>query len=63
MWWGVAISSVLPLSGHYYLLVGALVNNLMFVFISVPMADKRQAKKIGFSEYKKQTRMFLPIKK
>ena len=41
----------------WYLLVGALLNTLMFLFISIPMADKRQARKPGFEEYKKETRL------
>ncbi len=28
---------------------------------NIPMADKRQARKEGFAEYKKQTRMLLPV--
>ena len=63
MWWGIGLYSVLAMRNYPYLLVGALVNTLMFVFISVPMADKRQSKKPGFEEYKKETRVFLPVKK
>jgi hypothetical protein len=47
----------------WYLLLGAVLNTLLFLCISIPMADKRQSKKDGFAEYKKQTRMLLPIKK
>ena len=62
MWWGVGGASVVCLGGSYFwLFAGALVNTLMFLFISIPMADKRQARKAGFAEYKKQTRMLLPI--
>ena len=60
MWWGVAVSAVFTVGG-WYLIAGALVNTLMFLFVSIPMADKRQAKKDGFEEYKRQTRMLLPI--
>jgi hypothetical protein len=47
----------------WYLASGAVINTLMFLFVSIPMADKRQAKKEGFSQYKSSTRMLLPIKK
>ena len=58
MWWGIGLSSVAALGWQrYYLLVGAALNTLMFLFISIPMADKRQARKPGFEEYKKATRM------
>ena len=35
----------------------------MFMVVSIPMADKRQSRKEGFDQYKKETRMLLPIKK
>lgn len=63
MWWGVALSVLVCNVNLWYLCFGALLNTLMFLFISVPMADKRQSKKDGFAEYKAETRMLLPIKK
>lgn len=63
MWWSIALLVVLTLNNYWYFLTGATVNTLMFLVVSIPMADKRQSKKEGFSEYKKATRMLLPIKK
>ena len=63
MWWGMALAFICALPSAWYLGVGALVNTLMFLFISIPMADKRQGKKQGFNEYKTATRILLPIKK
>ncbi len=57
MWWGVGLACVTALGEKWWLLAGALVNTLMFLFISIPMADKRQSRKPGFEEYKKATRM------
>ena len=57
MWWGIGLASVISLGGPWWLLAGALVNTLMFLFVSIPMADKHQARKPGFEEYKKNTRM------
>lgn len=58
MWWGIGLACVAALGWQrFYLLAGALVNTLMFLFISIPMADKRQSRKPGFDEYKKSTRM------
>ena len=61
MWWGVgfAVLSVMP--ERWWLLAGALANTLMFIFISIPLADGRQSKKPQWAEYKSQTRMLLPI--
>lgn len=63
MWWGVALACVCVLPRYWYLIAGALANTLLFLFISIPLADKRQSRKEGFGEYRAQTRMLLPIKK
>lgn len=64
MWWSIFIMSILSLDGNYFLIIGTIVNTLMFLFVSIPMAENHQAsRKPGFSEYKKETRMLLPIKK
>ena len=57
MWWSVGLACFFTLDMKLTLLTGALVNTLMFLFISIPMADKRQSRKPGFEEYKKATRM------
>lgn len=63
MWWGVALSLVCVLPQYWYLCAGALINTLMFLFVSIPMAENRQSEKPGFAEYKARTRMLLPIRK
>ena len=63
MWWGVGLAVVLALPEAWYLLFGALANTLLFLVVSIPMADKRQSRKDGFEQYKRETRMLLPIKK
>lgn len=57
MWWSVGLACFFTQDMKLTLLTGALVNTLMFLFISIPMADKRQSRKPGFEEYKKATRM------
>ena len=63
MWYGVFFMMLAVLPNYYYLFIGALVNMLMFLFISIPMAEKRQSAKEGFDLYKKNTHMLLPIPK
>lgn len=64
MWWGIGLLSVFSLMNHFYLLAGAICNTLLFLFISIPLAENHQAKrKEGFDQYKNETRMLLPIKK
>ena len=63
MWWGVGLCVVCVMPQRWYLLAGALLNTLMFLVISIPMADKRQSAKAGFEEYRQTTHMLLPFKK
>lgn len=64
MWWGVYLMMLVNLPNCWYLGVGALVNTLMFLCISIPMAEKRLAQyKPEFAAYRRRTRMLLPIKK
>ena len=63
MWWGIGLAVVCAAPQAWYLLLGALLNTVLFLVVSIPMADNRQSRKEGFTEYKKQTRMLLPIKK
>jgi steroid 5-alpha reductase family enzyme len=63
MWWGVGLSVVCAAPHAWYLLGGALANTVLFLAVSIPLAEGRQSRKPGYAEYKKQTRMLLPIKK
>lgn len=64
MWWSIALLAIFALQGYYWLMIGATVNTLMFIFISIPMAENHQReRKEGFDEYKRETRMLLPIYK
>ena len=63
MWWGIALAVLASVPNAVYLLIGAALNTLLFLFVSIPMADGRQSRKGGFAEYKAQTRMLLPIPK
>ncbi|MBQ7907353.1 MAG: DUF1295 domain-containing protein [Clostridia bacterium] len=62
MWWGVGGACAIANPSMWFLLLGALINTMLFAFVSIPMAEKRQAKKEGFLEYKKETNYLLPIK-
>lgn len=62
LWWCLGISFVFAMPEYWYLLFGALANNIMFLAVSIPMADKRQGRKDGFCEYKRQTNMLIPVK-
>ena len=61
MWWGVYLAVLFTRPDLWYLFIGALINTLMFLFISIPMADKRQSQKDGWKERKAQTHALLPF--
>lgn len=63
MWWGMALAFICVMPERWYLIAGAVANTLLFLCVSIPLADGRQSRKEGFAEYKKQTRMLLPIRK
>lgn len=63
MWWGIALAVVCTFPDRWYLCAGAFANTVLFLTVSIPMADNRQSAKPGFAEYKKQTRKLLPIPK
>lgn len=59
-WWGIYLLMLSLNDNMWVLLLGPMLNTLMFVFISVPLAEKRQIKKNpAYLEYKKTTNTFL----
>ncbi len=62
MWWNIALA-VFAAGKNWLLLTGALCNTLLFLCVSIPLADGRQSQKPGWLEYKRHTRMLLPIYK
>ena len=63
MWWGIGLSTAFACDFSVLYLVGASLNTLLFLFVSIPLADGKLAKKEGFIEYKKRTRALIPLKK
>ncbi|MBR3804545.1 MAG: DUF1295 domain-containing protein [Clostridia bacterium] len=63
MWWGVGLSCAFASRFSVLYLLGAVLNTILFLSVSIPMADGRQSKKDGFIEYKKRTRALIPLKK
>ena len=63
MWWGVYLIMLSAAPQMWALGAGALVNTLMFLFISIPMADKRNRReRRGFDEYLRETNSLLPFR-
>jgi steroid 5-alpha reductase family enzyme len=63
MWWGVYIVMLSSSPEMWSFGLGPLVNTLMFVFVSIPMADKHnREKRPGFDEYVHETNNLLHFK-
>lgn len=60
IWFGVAMILIIHNYNYWYLIAGAIVNLLMFLFISIPMEEKHMAEyKPGLKEYQKRVHMLL----
>ena len=66
IWFGVAFVLIIARFNYWYFLAGALVNLLMFLFISIPMEENHfKEYKPDYEQYKKETHalLILPNKK
>ena len=62
MWWGVYAIVVALNPSLWFVFFGALANTLMFMVISIPMAERRLASyKPGFRDYVDETWMVVPL--
>lgn len=66
IWFGVALTVILTIPQYWYFFVGAIINLLMFIFISIPMEEKHLKEyKKDYDKYLKTTSplLILPKKK
>lgn len=62
MWWGVYVTVISLNPNLWFVFFGALINTLMFMVISIPMAERRLASyKAGFRDYVDETWMVVPL--
>lgn len=61
-WWGIYLFLLSVSPGYWWTIFGPLCNNLMFIYISIPMMEKRQmGNKPGYAGYMESTNMLLPL--
>ncbi len=61
-WYGVLAIFLVHDFSNWYFMVGAILINLLFLFISIPLEEKKLITyKEGYLEYKKKTRMLIPL--
>ena len=59
-WYGVLLVYLIPSFSNIYVIIGAILNTLLFLFISIPLAEGNMQKyKENFDQYKKETWMLL----
>jgi len=64
MWWGVYIMMLGVAPQMWFLIIGPIANTLLFLIVSIPLADRRNRDiRPGFEVYMKETRSLLPIRK
>ena len=64
IWFGVALVLIIHNYNYWYFIFGAVINLLMFLFISIPMEEKHMLEyKPGLNEYIKTTSMLLILPK
>lgn len=66
MWWGVYLMMLSISTDNYLFFICPLINTLMFLFISIPLMEKKlMINKPDFNDYKNKTSMLLllPTKK
>ena len=64
IWFGVALTLILSHFNYWHFIVGAVVNLLMFIFISIPMEERHfKGYKPDYEQYKKETHMLLILPK
>ena len=60
MWWGIGLCAISLFGVNYmFLLSGAIINTLLFEFISIPLAENKLNERLGFDEYKARTHRLL----
>lgn len=57
-WWGIFVIYISVAPGEWFTAIGAIANTLLFIFVSIPLMEKRQlATKPAYAEYRRNTRM------
>ncbi len=62
-WWGLYFFSLSAGYGQWWMIAGPLTVTLMFVFISIPMLEKRELeRRPEYKDYQKEVPVLLPFK-
>ncbi len=60
-WWGLYLFGLAADTGWWWTIIGPLSMTVMFVFVSLPLIEKRHAqRRPGYAEYAKHTSLLVP---
>jgi steroid 5-alpha reductase family enzyme len=63
-WWGIFMMAIVVMPNMWYLVFGPIAMTLMFLIISIPLAEGRLARtKDNFKQYVDETRLLFPLPK
>ena len=61
-WYGLAFVFIFTFISEWYFILGAVMNTLLFLFISIPLADNNlKTYKEGYEQYVAETHSLLPL--
>jgi steroid 5-alpha reductase family enzyme len=61
-WWGLYLFALSANPSLWWVIAGPAVITLMFLFISIPMIEKRMLiRKVNYKEYQKRVSMLIPL--
>lgn len=62
MWWSIGLMCLFSMNHGIDLLIGALVNTCLFLFVSIPMAENRQlSRRPEYALYRSKTHKLIPL--
>jgi steroid 5-alpha reductase family enzyme len=62
-WWGIYFFALAANPGYWWVIIGPLAISVMFVFVSIPMIEKRlMVRKKDYAEYRKKVPMLIPFR-
>jgi steroid 5-alpha reductase family enzyme len=60
-WWGLYLFALAAKPSYWWMVVGPIAITLLFVFVSIPMMDKRNLeRRPGYAEHMKQVSAIIP---
>lgn len=60
-WWGIFLFALAADPAHWWTIAGPVAMTILFVFLSVPLMDRRMRRRPGYTEHEKVMPALLPL--